>query len=136
MFMVFSTPRRIRILFKTLNGIKDLKVYETKSPEYLFVSKDPADFIPAGLRKDVEVKPFEGRYLPFLKNANRLAGFIKGESLPPGVAVRIISGRYEGFSGIVKSSSETACVVEISVWERIVRAECGREELEKLEVDL
>ena len=138
MYLIYATPARIRLLLKILSSKDDLCVYETKEKEYLFVRGDPLPHIPSELRRQVTIKPFSGRYLPFLKNAGRLNEIM--ESIEPkvteGSAVRVTSGRFEGFSGIVREMRGDTCIVEISVFGRILCEEFSKDELQPVEVGI
>lgn len=137
MFLIYSdSSRKMSLIKKVLSGVEGLTVKETKFPEYLFVDRDPSRFIPGHLMSGVKVDRFEGGYTRFLKNAGRIAELLRKaepETLAPGDPVKVMAGRFEGFSGIVKAVSEKDCEVEVNVWGNIIRTTCARCDVKKVE---
>ena len=134
MFLIHAAPKKMKLIFNMLKNIEGLKVYETKLPDYLFTNLEPSQFLPEEFKMAARIEHFEGAYTTFLKNSGRIAELIKKEVYPPGTPVRIIGGRYEWFSGIVKGMSGENYDVEVSVWGNILRAVCLPSEVKKTEV--
>jgi len=133
MYLIHAAPKKIKLILNILKKVEELKVYETKLPDYLFVTVDPARFLPEEFVTAARIEYFKGSYTTFLKDAGRISELLKKEIYPPGTPVRIVGGRYEGFSGIVKGMSGEKYNVEVSVWGAILRAECPPSEVKKTE---
>jgi len=134
MYLIHAIPKKMKLIFKALKNVKGLKVYETKLPDYLFTNLDPSQFLPEEFKAAARIEYFEGAYTTFLKNSGRIAELIKKDVYTPGTLVKIVGGRYEGFSGIVKGMSGENYDVEVSVWGNILRAVCLPADLKKTEV--
>ena len=129
--------RKMKLIRESLSRHEGLTVRETKLDQYLFVDVDPMEHIPEYLRRGIKVELFKGPYTRFLKNAGRIGDLIHGakpEAPEVGDSVRITIGRYEGFSGLVRSISGDKYEVEVQVWGNIMKTVCDSSELEKVEV--
>lgn len=134
MYLIHAIPKKMKLIFNALKNVKGLKVYETKLPDYLFTNLDPSGFLPEEFKTAARIEYFEGAYTTFLKNSGRVAELIKKDVYTPGTPVKIVGGRYEGFSGIVKGMSGENYDVEVSVWGNILRAVCQPSDVKKTEV--
>jgi hypothetical protein len=129
-FIIYASNRKAKVLLKHLKT-KGLIVEETDLPEYLITIRDPSPYIPAELKNSVRVKEFQGRFADFLKDAGKLGRILFKKEYSAGDVVKIKSGVYEGFVGIVKKVNKNI-EVEISVFGKIVVEEFREEQLEKL----
>ena len=129
-YIIFTTPRKAKILLKHLK-LKGLIVEETDMPEYLITIRDPGPYIPTELKNSVKIKEFQGRFADFLKDAGKLGKMLFSKGFSAGDAVKITSGVYEGFSGIVKRVNENI-EIEISVFGKVVVDVFQEEQLEKI----
>jgi len=143
MYTLYASPRKIKIIRKILFQHQNLFVRDTKFPEYLFVDEDPRLYLSPELLSGVRIDVIEEGFTQFYKQHGqitelfeKLEKFSRPKPVNPGDMIKIINGRYQGFSGIVKSVSEKGDFeVEISVWGNILKDSCKREEIEKVEVD-
>jgi len=143
MYTLYASPHKIKLLKSVLSQHQNLLVRETKFPEYLFVDEDPRLYLSPGLLSGVKIDIVKEGFTRFYKQAgqiselfDKLEEFRRPKPVNPGDMIKIINGRYQGFSGIVKSVSEKGDFeVEISVWGNILKDSCKREEIEKVEVD-
>ncbi|KPK35868.1 MAG: hypothetical protein AMK70_04570 [Nitrospira bacterium SG8_35_1] len=136
MFAIYSTPKKINIVKKLLNG-KGLKILETKIPEYVLVKDNPSSFIPDSLKETVKVMKLENGYFGILKEANVLKEVLETDNFRQGDPVKIIDGDYKDFAGIIKEVRQNGLYkVEISVWGKIINDVVSVEEMEKPEVSI
>lgn len=126
MYLISGAPKKIKRIF-TLYKNMPLGLKETEFGEYLLSEKDPAGMIPSQMMSSLKVDVVDD-----CRAKNLVKGAVpESKPLPSrGMPVRITSGTYKDFSGIVKSIENEDCTVEVMVFGHIVRATCAAKELE------
>jgi transcription antitermination factor NusG len=131
MYVIFSSPKIIKTLTHILSD-KGFLVMPTKLKEYVIVRRDPRRDIPDSFRDQVKVEEFNESYYSFLQGDDSLKDIIKPARLKSGQVVSIIDGPYKDFKGIIKTvNPNNLYVVEISVFNKPVRAVVDHEHLQK-----
>ncbi len=131
MFTIFSTSKQIKIIKKLLEK-EGFKIRETKFPEYIVTTYDPSSFIPKSLKKSFKIMKFSDRYFSILKETNTLKELLEPVSFKKGDPVKIISGNYKDFAGIIIAvQSNNLYKVEIGIWGKIITDVLQAEQLEK-----
>jgi|GEM_PF-5321420 len=114
-------PQKRKQLLTALHG--KVRVRETQLPEYIIAPCDPTAHIPQALQRYVTVMDIDDSHThAMLKNAGTTAE-VRHKKFSVGDAIKIKSGRYAGFTGLVSGSGELPdeYMVEIGIWGHVLR---------------
>ena len=120
---------------KQLLGKVGLHVSETSLPEYIITVRDPNKLIPSEYTSYITVNPLTQSYSRILKNANIIKEMVEApKEFSVDTPVRVVNGEYKDFTGIVAQTENRHCIVQMSVWGKMIKAPIKHADLEPIEL--
>jgi len=133
-FLTRINPGKAKFIKNLLDKV-GLHVSETTLPEYIVTVRDPNKLIPPEYAKYITVSTLTQAYSHILKDANIVKMIVDSpKEFSVDTPVRVISGEYNDFTGIVAQNENRHCVVQMSVWGKMITAPIKHADLEAIEL--
>ncbi len=134
MYLINASVKKIRNIMTFLRS-KEIEFAESKSNEYLVVSANPKDILPAFLLSGTKIieAPVKDA-VKMYKNYGSITELLhKKKPLPvEGQIVRIIGGIYKdlNMTGKVVSVGQKSCGVEVIAWGNLIKLSVGFDDVD------
>jgi transcription antitermination factor NusG len=133
MYLLNASVKKIRSIMVYLKE-RGLGFEETKSNEYLVVSANPKEILPAFLVAGVKIMDMPMKdAVKMYKNYGGITEVLRRKKPAPekGQAVRIIGGEHKDLhmSGKVVSVGQKSCAVEVIAWGNLIKVHVGFDDL-------
>lgn len=120
MYMINGNRKYLKMLMKIFDR-DGVHYRETIFNDYIIIFRDPEECIPKELMSRFRIGEFQESHASIVKGsdyAKRI--YMPWLEFKQGMVVKIVDGKYKGFSGIIKEVTKKNLKVEISIWGRII----------------